>query len=148
MAFGAVPWRAVLAGMSDETLNTLEPFAMNSQPSKFSKEWAKLLCLIFNNEISWLAVRLRNYTDAFALVISARPATFAAHPCGKRDCFAAGAPILKRCFPVVSDRAARPWSKRAKGNNSPTETCQTAPWRQAKRPPATDLFPRSPIAVI
>jgi hypothetical protein len=28
LAFGAVPWKAVLAGMSDETLNTLEPFAM------------------------------------------------------------------------------------------------------------------------
>jgi hypothetical protein len=38
--FGAVLWKAVLAGMSLETLNTLEPFAIE-QSSQFSKERAK-----------------------------------------------------------------------------------------------------------
>jgi hypothetical protein len=34
LAFGAALWIAVLAGMSDETLNTWEPFAIETQPPR------------------------------------------------------------------------------------------------------------------
>jgi hypothetical protein len=44
--FGAVLWKAVLAWMSVETLNTLEPFAIE-QSSQFSKERAKRACTEF-----------------------------------------------------------------------------------------------------
>ncbi|WP_407159042.1 hypothetical protein [Bradyrhizobium sp. STM 3557] len=113
--FGAVLWKAVLAWMSVETLNTLEPFAIEPS-SPFSKERAKQLCAILSCKINTLRARARNFPDAGGPAISARPARFAALACGKRDCFAGSAPILKERFPVVSASAAIPlvWN-RAKG---------------------------------
>jgi hypothetical protein len=48
--FGAAVFSAVLAWMSDVTLNTLEPLAMNST-GQFSKERAKVSFLKIQNRI-------------------------------------------------------------------------------------------------
>jgi hypothetical protein len=41
LAFGAALWIAVLAGMSDETLNTWDPFGLKLNHPEFSKDRAK-----------------------------------------------------------------------------------------------------------
>ena len=84
----------VLAGMSDGTLNTLEPLAMKlDKPVQQGVGQTERVKKI--QYIQWFAAALGRAGGSRGPVISARPARFAADTWSQRDCFAGSAPILK-----------------------------------------------------
>jgi hypothetical protein len=148
LAFGAALWIAVLAGMSDETLNTWDPFGLKLNHPEFSKDRAKPGVGIIDHIYQMVRWRRPGFNGCFHPVISARPARFAAHPCGKRDCFAAAAPILMACFSVVSDRPqGLSGGARGSSHNSLVEHANRtmAPGEEGS---ATEPVPSKPIVVI
>ncbi|WP_315721658.1 MULTISPECIES: hypothetical protein [unclassified Bradyrhizobium] len=118
------------------TLNTLEPLAMKldepvQQGAGQSGVFIKSNIYQYLMDVMGMAGRRRR------VVISARPARFAAALKGQRDCFAGSAPILKTdASRVVSDRETGSGDRREQAIRT-DGACEAFP------PGTTRLTPRS-----